>query len=767
MANEINIDLGKRRSLKANIGAPGYLGKGDSGTGIESITYKGEDGHGGNMYTVLLTDGTSYDITAPKGAKGDKGDAGGKGDTGATGPKGDTGATGATGPQGPKGDTGTQGPQGIKGDTGATGPQGPQGPKGEKGDKGDTGATGADGKSAYAYAVEGGFTGTETEFAEKLAEEQLTGTTNDLTPTQVYDAVSAGIPVKVQYIDSTYGLLSFTAFNVAESLNVIVSQTIVYYNGAYILAELNGGKSDNKWGFTTTILAQKTDIPTTLPNPNALTFTGAVTGSYDGSNPLTVKIPQGETGVVSASAPLTYNSSSKELSISAATADNAGTMSAADKAKLDGVENGANAYSLPIATATTLGGVKVGSGLTIKDGVLTLDDEVTVTTQNANLLDKSDTTNQVSKKIFYVESSSFSLLGSNGDTAIYFPVGKWGAGNYKFPIDYAQYGGSAAYRTAIFKADKTYIKAKTSVAVDTSNAAAYILSLDITQAEIDSGAYYIGLSIRTAQLGTSAMVVKDIDYPAAYIEYGTTTSTHKVQKLENELAGKKASFCGDSICAGTSVGAASSIYGHGWAGIIGVKNGMDWQNLGVNGATIAETSSSSGTSIVVNQLAQAYSDADYIILEGGCNDFDQMGGKTDSATMGAITAVWDDSYNKTTFAGALEHLFYMAVTSHPKAKIGYIIPQIMGRRNWTQYETISYRVYYDLAIDICKKWGIPYIDLWYESPLNPNLTVYYDPSLGTNGNISDGSKCYVDGQHLTEAGYKLIAPKIEAWMRTL
>ena len=45
---------------------------------------------------------------------------------------------------------------------------GPAGSKGEKGDKGDKGA---DGKSAYAYAVEGGFTGTEAEFAAKLAAE--------------------------------------------------------------------------------------------------------------------------------------------------------------------------------------------------------------------------------------------------------------------------------------------------------------------------------------------------------------------------------------------------------------------------------------------------------------------------------------------------------------------------------------------------------------------------------------------------------------------
>lgn len=57
----------------------GGSGGGKDGTGIKSITYKGEDEAGGNMYTVLLTDGTSYDITAPKGAKGDKGDAGGKG----------------------------------------------------------------------------------------------------------------------------------------------------------------------------------------------------------------------------------------------------------------------------------------------------------------------------------------------------------------------------------------------------------------------------------------------------------------------------------------------------------------------------------------------------------------------------------------------------------------------------------------------------------------------------------------------------------------
>ena len=88
--------------------------------------------------------------------------------------------------KGPKGDTGAKGATGPKGETGATGAQGPQGPAGD---------AGADGKSAYAYAVEGGYTGTEEEFAAKLAEEiypgaypvvDMTADTAELTPNTYY-----------------------------------------------------------------------------------------------------------------------------------------------------------------------------------------------------------------------------------------------------------------------------------------------------------------------------------------------------------------------------------------------------------------------------------------------------------------------------------------------------------------------------------------------------------------------------------------------------
>ena len=43
-----------------------------------------------------------------------------------------------------------------------------------------------------------------------------------------------------------------------------------------------------------------------------------------------------------------------------------------DKTKLDGIEIGANAYSLPTATSDILGGVKVGTGITITDGQIAI-----------------------------------------------------------------------------------------------------------------------------------------------------------------------------------------------------------------------------------------------------------------------------------------------------------------------------------------------------------------------------------------------------------
>ena len=57
-----------------------------------------------------------------------------------------------------------------------------------------------------------------------------------------------------------------------------------------------------------------------------------------------------------------------DTTYNAATTEADGLMSASDKSKLEGIASGANNYSLPAATANDLGGVMIGSGLSVTDG---------------------------------------------------------------------------------------------------------------------------------------------------------------------------------------------------------------------------------------------------------------------------------------------------------------------------------------------------------------------------------------------------------------
>ena len=103
---------------------------------------------------------------------------------------------------------------------------------------------GADGKSAYQYAQDGGYTGTETEFAEKLAKE----------------------------------------------------------------------------------------IPEALPNPNALTLTGAVNATYDGSTAVSVEIPSGGSGGTDISLGLTSAAVGQIIKVKAV--DNTGKPTAWEAANM-------------------------------------------------------------------------------------------------------------------------------------------------------------------------------------------------------------------------------------------------------------------------------------------------------------------------------------------------------------------------------------------------------------------------------------------------
>ena len=61
-----------------------------------------------------------------------------------------------------------------------------------------------------------------------------------------------------------------------------------------------------------------------------------------------------------------------DTTYSTATTSASGLMSSSDKTKLNGIASGANKYVLPTASASTLGGVKIGGSLQISNGVLNL-----------------------------------------------------------------------------------------------------------------------------------------------------------------------------------------------------------------------------------------------------------------------------------------------------------------------------------------------------------------------------------------------------------
>lgn len=129
-------------------------------------------------------------------------------------------------------------------------------------------------------------------------------------------------------------------------------------------------------------LRNKPTIPTKLPTPNVLTFTGAVTGTWDGSAAKTVNIPSGSSYTL----PLASNNTRGGIKLSSSTQGGTpnGITTTSNRTYAVQVNSNEQAvvnvpwtdtkYSLPTASATTLGGVKVGSGLAISNGVLSATD---------------------------------------------------------------------------------------------------------------------------------------------------------------------------------------------------------------------------------------------------------------------------------------------------------------------------------------------------------------------------------------------------------
>ena len=265
-------------SLKGAAGEPGKDGKPFNWRGAwdATATYAHLDAveHGGSSYVWAAEEASTagdepgvdelWELCAAKGAKGDTGAAG---------------AAGPQGPQGEKGDTGPQGPQGPQGEKGDTGPQGPQGPQGEKGDKGDTGPQGPAGSSAELPEVLGNL-GTEMADAAEGAIPIADGA-NGWTTEKLIKAYTGDNDL-IGYIPDTAWVAAYMAAQ--KALLKLLPDSAAADAGKLLQVGADGNAA---WG---------NRLPTALKNPAALTFAGAVTGTYDGSEELTITIPEGGSG---------------------------------------------------------------------------------------------------------------------------------------------------------------------------------------------------------------------------------------------------------------------------------------------------------------------------------------------------------------------------------------------------------------------------------------------------------------------------------------
>lgn len=557
------------------------------------------------------------------------------------------------------------------------------------------------GKSAYEYAQEGGYTGTEEEFAEKLAKEipkafyvsvtgdPLNGFESDKAFEEIEQAYAAGRAVyclaEVDGLQMLHGLVTFISEEGYSAvlfssplINGYIHSVVIDPDAVYVQAEtitptlktLNikiGDRPVVSYDGTAT----KTILASSLKNPYSLTINDI---AYDGSSAV----------------------------------DMTDTINAMVDAKL-----------------------KPEAELVLSD----------------NLFDKSTA---ITGANWYHSSSGPSLVIT--ETSFYAYVPLRGAGTYRTILCWAHHGESYAKRVPILKADNSFLQNVTGTLTKIDNSFGY-LEFTVTEEMISNGAAVYAYGGLTSSLDT-LMIVKDLEYPSAYIPYGyieLEVEGDSETGAANTLSGKTAVFLGDSICAGTTVGDDSEYYGYGWAGLIGEENTMTWKNYGRNGGTITTLSSVDTARWVPTQADAAfaeYPNTDYVLFEGGCNDADIM--KDD--LLGAISSDYA-TFDTTTFSGAFESLVLKLLTSFPTAKIGYIIPQKMYAVNDHSREGHVHRRFFDRAIEICEKWGIPYIDLWKCNPLNPKL--------------STASRFYTDGQHLTIEGYHRITPQIEAFMRRL
>lgn len=223
-----------------------------------------------------------------------------------------------------------------------------------------------------------------------------------------------------------------------------------------------------------------------------------------------------------------------------------------------------------------------------------------------------------------------------------------------------------------------------------------------------------------------------------------TVPSDSEQELESsDLYKKSAVFVGDSISEARNEWGKDAV---GWAGRITNWNKMRGLNKSKSGASVSDCR---GENTIINQLKaiSGKNSYDYVIMHGGVND------AWDEAPVGVMTEGFDAEFDTTTFAGGLEATFKYAKENFKKAYFGFIINFSLPSAKYGKLSDMS--EYFTVAKQICEKWEIPYIDFYFDDDFNNKVMQ------------TKTSKYLGDFIHPNPAGYDVISPYINDWMKTI
>ena len=215
---------------------------------------------------------------------------------------------------------------------------------------------------------------------------------------------------------------------------------------------------------------------------------------------------------------------------------------------------------------------------------------------------------------------------------------------------------------------------------------------------------------------------------------------------------------------GDSIAFGSGNFGFGVGEYLNKHFGWKVHKYAVGGARVGFMR---GKSWLVDQVRYAVRDGltpDYVLFNGFTNDCNVAEGATDpDVPLGEITQGYEgfDIFalkEISDFSRCFEEVVHAFLKYFPKSKILFFRPHNMGRR-----DDRLQKLYGERALEICRKWGVPYVDLYSESGMNTFIPEHRD--LYTFDSYGWGKG---DCTHPNALGYELkYMPLIEAKLKQL